>query len=235
VTSWHTPQPPPESSGDEWLTTYADAITLLMAFFVVMFSISELKQEKFQEFNSSINAALGDKAALGMPTPKHVTATEEKPTPFHGLADNLEGRLHELMQRGEITMARTRKGVHVNVHTDHFYEPGGFTIRPEMREVLKEICMELKPRFVEDYTVEIVGHTDDTPIHGKPIDSNWDLSAVRAAHIARTMIERGIEPERIRAIGAADTDPVADNRNPDRSPNPEGRAKNRRVEIKIEY
>jgi chemotaxis protein MotB len=95
--------------------------------------------------------------------------------------------------------------------------------------------MDMGPRFLEDYKIEIVGHTDDTPIHGKPIDSNWVLSSVRAAHLARAMIERGIEPKRLRAVGAADTAPVADNRNEDGSPNPEGRAMNRRVQIKIEY
>ena len=229
------PTAPPEDSGEDWLTTYADAITLLMAFFVIMFSMSELKQEKFQEFQSSINAALGTKAALGMPTPEHVEATNEAPTPFHGLADSLEGRLHEVSQRGEVTFEQTRKGVFVDVYTDHFYEKGGFTIRPAMAEVLDEIATEMRPRYMDDYKIEIVGHTDDTPIHGKPIDSNWDLSAVRAAHLARALIERGIQPRRVRAVGAADTDPVASNRNSDGTPNEEGRAKNRRVQIKIEY
>jgi len=224
-----------EPPNEDWLTTYADAITLLMAFFVLMFSISEIKQEKFLEFKTAIDAALGDKAALGMPTPKHVEATEEQPTPFQGLADNMEGRLHEVVQRGKVTMAHTRKGVYMDVHTDHFYEPGGFTIRPQMKEVLDDIVAELRPRFLEAYKIEIVGHTDDTPIISSPIDSNWDLSAVRAAHIARYMIEKGIEPRRLKATGVADSDPVAANRNPDGSPNPKNRAKNRRVQIKIEY
>ncbi len=224
-----------DSPDDDWLTTYADAITLLMAFFVVMFSISELKQEKFQEFASSIDAALGDKAALGMPTPSHVDADADKPTPFQGMAENMQGRLHEIMQRGEVTMAHTRKGVYMDVHTDNFYEAGGFTLRPEMKHVLDAIVDELRPRFLEPYTVEIVGHTDDTPIHGSPIDSNWDLSAVRSAHIARYMVEKGIDPDRIKAVGRADAEPLAPNRNEDGSPNPENRAMNRRVQIKIEH
>jgi len=227
--------PPSDAPDEDWLTTYADAITLLMAFFVVMFSMSEIKQEKLEQFQSSIDAALGSKTALGMPTPKHVKATEDKPSAYYGLATNLKGRLHKVAQKGEISVAKTRKGVYVDVFTDHFYEPGGFTIRPKMQKVLDEIALEMRPRFLEDYKIEIVGHTDDTPIHGKPIDSNWALSSVRAARLARSMIERGIEPERLRAIGAADTKPVADNRNKDGSPNPEGRAKNRRVQIKIEY
>jgi chemotaxis protein MotB len=104
-----------------------------------------------------------------------------------------------------------------------------------MQKVLDEIAQEMRPRYLEDYSIEIVGHTDDTPIYGKPIDSNWDLSSVRAAHLARAMVERGIEPKRLRAVGAADTDPVAPNRNKDGSPNAKGQAKNRRVQIKIEY
>jgi chemotaxis protein MotB len=220
---------------EDWLTTYADAITLLMAFFVLMFSISEIKQEKFLEFTSSIDAALGDRAALGMPTPEHVDADKKEPTPYQGMADNMEGRLHELMQRGEVTMAQTRKGVYMDVHTDNFYEAGGFTIRPEMRYVLDSIISELRPRFLEDYKVEIIGHTDDTPINSAPIDSNWDLSAIRSAHIARYMVEQGIEPRRIKATGMADADPLVPNRNADGTPNLKNRAENRRVQIKIEY
>ena len=224
-----------EPPNEDWLTTYADAITLLMAFFVVMFSMSELKQEKFEEFKSSIDAALGSKAALGMPTPAHVEATSEAPTPFQGMAENMEGRLHEVMQRGEVTMARTRKGVYLDVHTDNFYDAGGFTIRPEMKAVLDNVVAELRPRFLEDYKVEIVGHTDDSPIMHPPIDSNWDLSAIRSAHIARYLVEQGIDPKRIKATGRADSDPIAPNRNGDGTPNPENRSKNRRVQIKIEH
>jgi len=220
---------------DDWLTTYADAITLLMAFFVVMFSMSELKQEKFKEFASSIDAALGDKAALGMPTPSHVDADKEEPTPFQGMAENMQGRLNEVMQRGEVTMARTRKGVYMDVHSDSFYDAGGFTIRPEMKHVLDAVVDELRPRFLEPYQVEIIGHTDDSPINRPPIDSNWDLSAVRAAHIARYLVEKGIDPNRIKAVGRADAEPIAPNRNEDGSPNAENRSKNRRVEIKIEH
>lgn len=224
-----------EPPNEDWLTTYADAITLLMAFFVIMFSMSELKQEKFEAFKSSIDAALGSKAALGMPTPLHVEATAEAPTPFQGMAENMEGRLHEVMQRGEVTMARTRRGVYLDVHTDKFYDAGGFTIRPEMKVVLDNIVAELRPRFLEDYKVEIVGHTDDSPIMHPPIDSNWDLSAIRSAHIARYLVEQGIDPKRIKATGRADSDPIAPNRNADGTPNPENRSKNRRVQIKIEH
>jgi chemotaxis protein MotB len=182
-----------------------------------------------------LDAALGSKAALGMPTPAHVEATSEAPTPFQGMAENMEGRLQEVMQRGEVTMARTRKGVYLDVHTDRFYDAGGFTIRPEMKVVLDNVVAELRPRFLEDYKVEIVGHTDDSPILHPPIDSNWDLSAIRSAHIARYLVEQGIDPKRIKATGRADSDPIAPNRNVDGTPNPENRSKNRRVQIKIEH
>ena len=107
---------------------HADAITLLMAFFVLMFSMSELKQERFAEFQSAMDAALGNKKALGLPTP--CSAETEDREVFVGMADNMEGRLHHLAQRGEVRLATTRKGS-MSMST-HFYEPGGFTIRPQM-------------------------------------------------------------------------------------------------------
>jgi len=221
--------------GEDWLTTYADAITLLMAFFVLMFSMSEIKQERFAEFQSAMDAALGNKQALGLPTPKHAQQKTETTEPFNGMADNVEGRLHELAQRGEVRLATTRKGVYVDVYTDNFYEPGGFTIRPQMQGVLDEIVAELRPQFESSYTVQIVGHTDDSPIHTAVMDSNWDLSATRSARIARYMIESGIDSHRMSVVGKADTAPLLPNRNPDGTPNEENRAKNRRIQIKIEY
>lgn len=232
---WNTQKRVSDPPGDDWLITYADAITLLMAFFVLMFSLSEIKQEKFAEFKSSIDAALGNKSALGMQTPKHAQQQTDEQTLFNGMADNIEGRLHSIAQRGDVRMARGQQGIYVDVYTDHFYEPGGFTIRPQMKQVLDDIVQELRPKFMTDYNVEIVGHTDDSPIRTPLMDSNWDLSATRAARIARYMIESGIEPRRVSAVGRADSDPVRENRNPDGTPNAENRAKNRRVQIRIEY
>ncbi len=220
---------------EDWITTYADAITLLMAFFVMMFSMSELKQDRFAEFQSAIDAALGNKKAEGLPTPKHAQQESEEKQAFHGMADNAEGRLHQLAQRGEISLAKDRKGVYVDVFTDHFYEPGGFTIRPRMKEVLDEIVAELRPQYDTDYTVKIVGHTDDAPIHTPVMDSNWDLSATRAARITRYMIESGIDSKRLEVVGKAHTEPIVPHRNPDGTPNEENRSKNRRIEIRIEH
>jgi len=220
---------------DDWITTYADAITLLMAFFVMMFSMSELKQDKFAEFQSAIDAALGNQKAEGLPTPKHAQQKTEKKEVFSGMADNAEGRLHQLAQRGEIRLAKDRKGVYVDVFTDNFYEPGGFTIRPQMKTVLDEIVAELRPQYALDYTVQVVGHTDDAPIQTPVMDSNWDLSATRAARVSRYMIESGIDSERLEVVGKAHTDPILPHRNPDGSPNELNRSKNRRIEIRIEY
>ena len=224
-----------EPPAEDWLTTYADAITLLMAFFVMMFSMSEIKQDKFAEFQSAIDAALGNQKAKGLPTPEHAQQVQEEPEVFAGMADNMEGRLHQLAQRGEVRLATDRKGVYVDVFTDHFYEPGGFTIQPNMQDVLDEIVAELRPKFDNDYSVKVVGHTDDSPIHTPVMDSNWDLSATRAARISRYMIEQGIEGERFEVVGKAHTEPVLPHRNPDGTPNPLNRAQNRRIQIKIEY
>ena len=81
----------------------------------------------------------------------------------------------------------------------------------------------------------MVGHTDDTPINTPLMDSNWDLSSTRAARIARHLIVAGIEPHRVSAVGRADSEPLVPNRNKDGTPNAENQAKNRRVQIKIEY
>jgi len=104
-----------------------------------------------------------------------------------------------------------------------------------MKKVIDDIVEELRPQFDTPYTLQIVGHTDDSPIHTPVMDSNWDLSATRSARIARYMIERGIDSKRISVVGKAHTEPILPNRNTDGTPNTDNQSKNRRIQIKIEY
>ncbi len=130
-----------------------------------------------------------------------------------GLADRVEFR-------------QTERGLTITLLTDQvLFQPGSAELQPGADQLLAGLAEVLRDTAK---TIEVVGHTDSTPTNGGQFASNWELSGARAGSVVRYLIERvGIAPERLRLAGVGDTQPIAPN------DTPEGRAKNRRVEITI--
>ena len=217
--------PPPldDDSGpsEEWITTYADAITLLMAFFVMMFSISEPSQEKYEEVAGGIIAAVSGKdAAQAKPFSTMLRQMQQTTTTM------------EISEKTEVKS--TQKGVTFDFKSQGMFKPGSAELLPESVPVLDRVAQLITFMGITNYSVDVEGHTDDVPIRTAQYPSNWELSARRATNVVRFLASRGVKEDRLRAIGYAATKPKVAHRDAAGQPIPENQTINRRVVIRIE-
>jgi len=233
---------------DRWLVSYADFITLLFAFFVVMFASAQADRKKQIEVSQAIDAAfkslgifanasrrpnnLNAAAGTEQPViPMNVVMGEDVLSPAR-VRDDLESLRHELEQRlsnqvaqHTVSLQMGRDGLVISLREAGFFDSGSAAPRPETLATLREIATSLSRT---PYDLRIEGHTDNVPIHTASFDSNWELSSARATRIARLFLELdAITPDRISAAGYAEFHPVASN------DTPEGRATNRRVDLVV--
>ena len=142
--------------------------------------------------------------------------------------DKLVAELNQEVQKGQLQVRRYKDMLTVDVAEQLFFDSGRAALKETGKEVLKKVADALKS--YEDKAIRVVGHTDNVPITKglqKVFPSNWELSAARATTVVRFLQDSGIEPERLLATGRAEYAPVAPN------DTPEGRQKNRRIEITL--
>ena len=241
------------SNHERWLISYADFITLLFAFFVVMYATSKADQKKQAQAAASINSAfqsLGlfqststvkenlaaqkDAGSLSSSqdtpaTPLNVVmgdqvlASPEVQQDLERIKKQLEGLLSNQIARHAVALRIGREGLIISLREAGFYESGSATPHPGSVATLGEIADALR---VTPYDIRIEGHTDNVPIHTDQFDSNWELSTARATHMARLFIVgHHFAPFRLSASGYAEFHPTTTNATVD------GRAQNRRVDI----
>jgi chemotaxis protein MotB len=140
------------------------------------------------------------------------------------LANDLAATLAPLVKEGKVKVTQNSRGVSVEINASVLFNPGDARLTAESREALTAVASLLKD---DPHQVQVEGHTDRTPISNAAFPSNWELSAMRAGTVVRLFIESGVTPQRMTAVGHADTMPVASNDDPD------GRARNRRVAVTI--
>ena len=223
---------------DRWLISYADFITLLFAFFVVMYAISAVSESKYRLLAGSLGAAFGNRApdatvpqltAAPLPpeqasrTLKQQQAIEEQ-AHMTAVASTLLDVLAPLVKEGMVRVTQSRRGVSIEINANVLFEPGQAQLETHSLAVLNAVADTLKN---EPFNIEITGHTDVVPISNSAFASNWELSAVRATSVVRLLAERGLAPARLLAIGREASKPIAPN------DTAEGRARNRRVEMMI--
>lgn len=222
-----------------WLISYADFITLLFAFFVVMYAVSAVNEQKYRVVAESLGGAfgkvtVGGQAAPARPAtevPPEVRAqlernrlVQEEAAHMNSVASSLLDVLGPLVQEGKVRITQGRRGVSIEINANVLFQPGKADLEPGSLEVLRAVAERLRD---EPFNLEVTGHTDLLPISNSTFASNWELSAVRATSVVRHLAANGIAPERMQAIGREATRPVAPNNTP------EGRARNRRVELMI--
>jgi chemotaxis protein MotB len=229
---------------ERWLVSYADFITLLFAFFVVLYASSKADQKKQAQIAHAIDSAFQSMGLFPTALSKMQAQSPDQPvTPVNivlgdemnispavredleRIRRQLEGRLSDQIAQHVVAMRVGREGLVISLRAAGFYDSGSAVPRPASGQSLDQIAEVLK---ANPYDIRIEGHTDNVPIHTEQFDSNWELSTARATELAKFFILRhAFSAVRLSASGYAEFHPVASNETA------EGRAVNRRVDIVV--
>lgn len=236
-------QHPPSDNLDRWMVSYADFITLLFAFFVVMYAISSVNEGKYRVFGSSLMEAFGShgqakpetmvplsendmllKSLVERRNAKLAERLRKQQEAMQRIAKNLNQVMAPLVTNGQVSVSETSRGVVLEINASALFNQGDAELQSTSLKTLSEVANILGQG---DQAIEIEGHTDDVPIKTPRFPSNWELSSARASSVARLFIEHGVASGRLTVVGSAANHPVAPN------DTPEGRARNRRMTVTL--
>jgi len=214
-----------QENTERWLLTYADLITLLLAFFIVLYSMSRLDARKFGKISEALSGILHGESPLLAATGANgwTGPLAQGIGQLMAFKQSIEARVAEEGLSDRIETLQDERGLVIRVMESAAFDPGSATLKPQMFPVLEVLAHELSGLSNQ---VRIEGHTDNTPIATPRYPSNWELSTARATGVVRYLVEEfHVDPRRISALGYSEYRPIADNATP------EGRARNRRVDI----
>ena len=227
---------------ERWLVSYADFITLLFAFFVVMYALSTVNEGKYRVLSNSMVSAFRNVdintesqqiivkpipivQKPGAPANSREAAKQKQRDKMRNVAKDILDVMAPLIAQGKVRVLETSRGVTIEINDSILFSPGQALLQPTLIKAMSAIADVLVPT---DFPITIEGHTDNIPINTQQFPSNWELSAVRATTVLRLFADAGVAADRLTAIGYADTRPVEPNLMAD------GRARNRRVSILID-
>jgi chemotaxis protein MotB len=227
------------AGGMRWLLTYSDIVTLLLALFIYLFSISTIDVVKLRAFTQGMQILFGISNAGKIPKttvnkggekndlPESKALMKVKPTmAINRLDKELEGKFQKMAGAHLITVAKVKDGLTIRLRDRVLFEPGKATILPKAEPILNDIAYYIKDLH---NLIRIDGHTDNVPVKpGSEYSSNWELSVGRALAVLRYLSDAcNIAPERMSVAGYGQYKPYQPN-------DPvNGNPENRRVEITI--
>ncbi len=237
-------KPEEPENHERWLVSYADFITLLFAFFVVMYAISSLNEGKYRVLSDSLVTAFKNTPSSAMPahldqppqpTSRPITAAKKlgvevdpklkkQTEDMRQVAQDLLKVLAPLVKDNQVKITQSLRGVTLEINASVLFAPGQAILQTESAKALAAVAQVLAP---VPNRIQIEGHTDDAPISTVYYPSNWELSSARASSVVRLFDLNGVNAERMVAIGYADNRPVVPNTDN------ESRARNRRVTVLI--
>jgi chemotaxis protein MotB len=226
---------------ERWLVSYADFVTLLFAFFVVMYAISSVNQGRYRVLSDALSDAFSGFHApassnrLNLITPPipnlplphrlepHDPGRAEREK-LQSIAQKLQSSLHGLIDSDQVHVIGGAHSVSIDIKASVLFTTGQATLQPQAMPVLDEVERSLA---AINEPVQVEGHTDNAPISTPQFPSNWELSAARAGSVVRHFVDLGMKPSRLAAAGYGEFRPI------DSNDTPEGRARNRRVSLVI--
>lgn len=220
-------QEPKKNSAPAWMTTYGDMVTLLLTFFVMLYSFSSIDSEKWQSLIKSLSG--GSSVLENVVT----TTTMEGNKSFDiEQFEELYLRIKEYVDENQLTskvnLSMTDNEIQIRFVDNVLFDSGKANLKPEAFDILSKITTALHTYATSIQMVRIEGHTDNVAINTNIFPSNWELSTARAVEVLRFLIEsQNFDPIKMSAVGYGEYHPIADN-NTDY-----GRTKNRRVDIVI--
>ncbi len=230
------------ASHDRWLVSYADFITLLFAFFVVMYSTAQVDKKKVNRLATAIQVAFQELGAY--PTadmsaelrsdeatdvhkvvPAVVLPRNDENHDLTQLRKELEEALAPEIARGEVEVRSGRDGLVISLREAGFFDSGSAGVKVGSQQAFSRMATLLGER---QYNIRIEGHTDNVRIHNSQFTSNWELSTARSTEMIRLLIMKyGFAPQRLSAGGYGEYHPIASNSTE------AGRARNRRVDVVV--
>ncbi len=236
-------QEEPKQGLAEWMGTYGDMVTLLLTFFVMLFAMSTVNEQKFEQIVNSIQGSLGIEmqgksinddtlVADGIDTALELNEMIENMKPKEKNAEDMQELFIQIQTYIEehnlgdsVEISQEEPGLLIRFKENVLFDSGKADLKSGAKNILDDMSEILK---AFDKHIRVEGHTDNVPIHNRQFPSNWELSAQRAANVVRYFIEGNeIDPTRLSLSGYGEYHPVADNSTL------EGRQKNRRVDVVI--
>jgi chemotaxis protein MotB len=226
---------PAEEDGEDWLLTFADVVTLLLTFFVLLYSTAETDQEKFKEISDSINKHVLHKE----PSTAPIVATKVKSKTTNPDIDKAKSRIKKIINQknmgNKITVEEHPKGLIIELASKSFFASGSGEVQATMVPVIKRLASSLRsiPHRTK-HQIIVEGHTDDIPIKTNAFPSNWELSSKRAVSVLKILQKSGISSKKLSAVAYGETRPKAPNADRYGEPISRNQAKNRRVVINVD-
>ncbi|MCZ8523581.1 MULTISPECIES: flagellar motor protein MotB [Paenibacillus] len=237
-------QETPPGSHDRWLITYADLITLLLIFFVVMYSMSKVDLDKYDDLSDALRSEfkrsdsvleggsgiVGSNPSIGGRDDARTQLEREgqlrRDLQFKQMVDQMQSYIEANNLQAQMTTANTSRGVTFTLNDLFLFDLGKADLKPEAKPVLEKLSSLFSQL---DATISIEGHTDNLPLAtGSVYVDNWGLSGARSLSVLRYFLyDTQLDPEKFVSASYAHTRPVAENTTA------ENRAKNRRVEIVV--
>ncbi|MBM7613666.1 OmpA/MotB family protein [Alkaliphilus hydrothermalis] len=229
----------PPAGAPLWMTTYGDMVTLLLCFFVLLFSFSEIDVQKFEAIISSFNGSIGilDSGKTVEPSPNiseamkedQITNQLEEWEDFKKLQELIEQYLADKGLNTDVLVSLETRGLVLRFQDNVLFDSGKADLKDTSKEILIYLAEFLAAEEFKGKHIRIEGHTDTDPLRpNSKFETNWELSVSRAANVVRYLIEEiELEPARFSASGYGEYHPVTTN------DTMENKAKNRRVDIVI--
>jgi chemotaxis protein MotB len=247
------PEPEKAPNHERWLVSYADFITLLFAFFVVMYAVSSVNEGKFKVLSESMQGTFNGPAKRVMPVVigdepmKSInfgtsqvelaplaktgeqelsdgTGTGDAQEEIEQMQKEAEAGLSELIEKNLLTVTGNEMWFEIELKSGLLFESGNAEPTQEAVTLINEVAKVIKTK---QNPINVEGYTDNIPIHNEEFTSNWELSAARSAAIVNLLVQAGVAPQRLAAVGYGEFRPIASN------DNEEGRKANRRVVLVV--
>ncbi len=205
-----------------WLISYADMITNLMIFFLVLYAMSNVEMDKLLALSDSLKKAFHKTAVESTQVGAALLSDPRRSTKTTAVSEAIEEAIRALGLEAGVTVSADERGTIISLVDSYFFDPGSTLLNSKIKPTLKEVA-----EFIVETNAnaQVEGHTDNIKVYRPPITSNWALSSLRATEVVEFFVANGVSPKHLSAVGYGDTRPLVSNTSV------ENRSRNRRIDI----